>query len=104
MCVLPYDGDLLYTTLTQCVRIGERDLPYAHTALPALSVNINNDDSAALIPRSVFGVAPILGSDRLVLFGGEVDPSSEGHMVRCVVLRWWSSLLGLLHSFFDVDR
>ncbi|KAM3571606.1 hypothetical protein VYU27_006374 [Nannochloropsis oceanica] len=36
--------------------------------------------STGLEPRSVFGLQPVQGGKSLVLFGGEVDPSSAGHM------------------------
>ncbi|TFJ81544.1 hypothetical protein NSK_006796 [Nannochloropsis salina CCMP1776] len=39
-----------------------------------------SESSADLIPRSVFGLQPVQGGRTLLLFGGEVDPSSAGHM------------------------
>lgn len=59
--------------------------------------------SATLVPRSVLGVAPLPGmgdGTALVLFGGEVDPSSEGHMVRFIlflcVYMYIGGLLGMV--------
>ena len=59
----------------------EQQQRYLLSLLPSLPPSFPPSLSTGLEPRSVFGLQPVQGGKSLVLFGGEVDPSSAGHMV-----------------------